>query len=352
MCRTGLFKAPCGAVFIQSDLVPEFKPLFRNPHFLTIAGNFWKRRLDENRFPPVRRTYRITDQVSVLALEQQPEFAAKGQLLLLHGLEGSADSGYMRSFAQAALQSGFGVHRLNLRSCGGTEAFSETMYHSGLTADTIVVAKDLQDKYKQPIFLLGFSLGGNVVLKLAGELGHTHLLNGVCAVSPPIDLARCVKAIGKRENTLYARRFLNRLKNRIVRKSLTSPQTYSTERLSSVHTIWGFDDVYTAPLFGFGTAENYYRTQSAQHFLRDIRVPALIVTAQDDPLVPFEMFDHPALRENPALTLAATKHGGHLGFLARSGPRFWVEKFVLHWIDNLLHEHAGKGTEPNLVAAG
>lgn len=346
---------PCdraGAVFIQSDLVPDFKPLFRNPHLLTIAGNFWKRRLDENRFPPVRQIYRITDQVSVVALEHQPEPAAKGQLVLLHGLEGSADSGYIRSFSQAALESNFGVHRLNLRSCGGTEALSETMYHSGLTGDTIAVAKRLREGYKRPIFLVGFSLGGNVVLKLAGEIGHTDLIAGVCAVSPPIDLARCVKAIGKRENTLYARRFLDRLKQRIIRKSLTSPQSYATKNLRSVRSIWEFDDVYTAPLFGFGTAGNYYRTQSAQHFLSDIRVPTLIVTAKDDPLVPFEIFDHPALRDNPALTLAATKHGGHLGFLGRSRPRFWVEKFVLHWIDNLLREHTGKGTEPNLMAAG
>ncbi len=146
--------------------------------------------MDESRFPPVRRTYRITDRVSVVALEHQPQAEAKAQLILLHGLEGSADSGYMRSFSQAALESGFGVHRLNLRTCGGTEALSETMYHSGLTGDTILVAENLRNKYKQPIFLIGFSLGGNVVLKLAGELGRTHLLAGVCAVSPPIDLAR------------------------------------------------------------------------------------------------------------------------------------------------------------------
>ncbi len=161
-----------------------------------------------------------------------------------------------------------------------------------------------------------------------------------------------MKAIGKRANILYARRFLDRLKKRIMRKSLTSPQSYTTEGLHAVRTIWEFDDRYTAPLFGFGTAENYYRTQSSQQFLRHIRVPTLIVTSKDDPLVPFEIFEHPSLKENPAITLAATEHGGHLGFLAKTKPRFWVERFVLQWVDNVLHERTGEGTHPDLVAAG
>jgi uncharacterized protein len=290
--------------------------------------------------------------VSVVALEHQPENAAKAQLLLIHGLEGSADSGYMRSFTQAALEAGFGVHRLNLRTCGGTEALSETMYHSGLTSDVAAVVQRLEEKHRQQVFAVGFSLGGNVVLKLAGELGHNSTLAGVCAVSPPIDLARCVRAIDKRENILYARRFLERLKQRIVRKSASSPERYSTDGLRPIKTIWEFDDRYTAPLFGFGTADNYYRTQSAQQFLEHVRVPTLIVTAKDDPLVPFEIFSHASIKENPALTLAATEHGGHLGFLARKGPRFWVEQFVLRWVDNVLHEQSGKGIAPELVAAG
>ncbi len=333
-------------------MIPEFEPLFRNPHLLTIAGNFWKRRLDEVRFPPARTVHRITDRVSVLAVEHQPESAAKAQLVLLHGLEGSADSGYIRSFSQASLELGFGVHRLNLRTCGGTEALSETMYHSGLTSDTVAVAKEISRRFGQPVCIIGFSLGGNVVLKLAGEIGETNLIAAVCAVSPPIDLARCVKAIDKRVNLLYAHRFLDRLKQRIARKSVTSPESYTTEGLKAVRSIWEFDDRYTAPLFGFGTAENYYRTQSAQNFLRDIRVPTLIVTAKDDPLVPFEIFNHPSLKANPALTLAATEHGGHLGFLAKKGPRFWVEQFVLQWLDRTLDKQPERGTSPDLFALG
>jgi len=326
-------------------LTTDFKPLFRNPHLLTIAGNFWKRNLDLQRFPFTRNLYKIDPKTTIVVLEHQPADAPRGQILFLHGLEGSAQAGYVSSFSQASLLEGFGVHRINLRTCGGTEALSETMYHSGLTGDTAEIARRIKAKFRQPVFLIGFSLGGNVALKLAGEFGDTDVLSGVCAVSPPIDLATCVRAIDKPSNILYARRFVDRLKQRIRKKSLLSPSTYQADGLNKVRSIWQFDDTYTAPLFGFGNAENYYRTQSASNYLNDVRIPTLVVTSKDDPLVPFSMFDHPAFRVNPALTLAATEHGGHLGFLSSTRPRFWLEHFVLRWISGLLDPSSTVGTE-------
>ncbi len=311
----------------------DFKPLFRNPHLLTIAGNFWRRAINESAFAATRKQYRIDDQTSVVALEHQPRRDARGQIVLLHGLEGSADAGYLASFSQEALTRGFGVHRLNMRTCGGTEDLCETMYHSGLTGDTRAVLEELQRRKIGPLFLAGFSLGGNVALKLAGELGETCLLAGVIAISTPIDLARSVRAIDKPSNFLYARRFLDRLKGRVRRKSRISPGHYSEDGLDEVRTIWEFDDRFTAPLFGFGTAANYYATQSAIDFLPAIRVQTLIITAKDDPLVPFEMYDDPVFRNNPALTLIATEHGGHLGFLSLRRPRFWLDGFVLDWVE-------------------
>jgi predicted alpha/beta-fold hydrolase len=174
-----------------------------------------------------------------------------------------------------------------------------------------------------------------VALKLAGELGKTDLLAGVCAVSTPIDLAECVRQIDKPSNFLYARRFLDRLRDRIRRKSRVSEGLYATEGLNEVKTIWEFDDKFTAPLFGFGTAANYYATQSAARYLNSIRIPALAVTAKDDPLVPFGIYSHPAFSSNPALQLLATEHGGHLGFIARYRPRFWLDNVLLDWINNI-----------------
>ncbi len=316
-------------------MYPEFEPLIRNPHIATIAGNFWRREIDTARFPPVRTEYPIDPNTVVVAIEHQPETSdCLGQLVMLHGLEGSSDAGYIVSLAQDALTRGYGVHRLNMRSCGGTEHLSQTMYHSGLTSDTNFVLQQIRQRLKGPLFLVGFSLGGNVALKFAGELGESDLLDGVCATSAPINLAAAVHAIDRPANRIYARRFLGRLKARIQRKSLTDPQFYSVEGIEAINSIWEFDDRYTAPLFGFGTAANYYATQSSNQYLHAIRIPTLVIAAKDDPLVPFEMYRLPVFDANPALTLIAPESGGHLGFLSRHRPRFWLDQVIMRWVDS------------------
>jgi predicted alpha/beta-fold hydrolase len=317
---------------LQSNLQPEFVPLIKNPHLLTIAGNFWPRAIDEARFPGNLKQYKVAEGLSVSAWEHQPPETASGQIVFLHGLEGSADAKYIASCAQEALVRGFGVHRLNMRSCGESDPLSESMYHSGLTGDTRFVLERLRERFNGPLFLVGFSLGGNVALKLAGELGESNLLAGVCAVSTPIDLAACVRRIARRSNSLYSRRFLGRLRNRIRRMSRLAPHRYGTKGLNKVKTIWEFDDRFTAPLFGFGTAANYYATQSAANFLDAIRISTLVISAQDDPLVPFAIYQHPAFRNNPALRLLTPRYGGHLGFLSRRRPRFWLDGVVLDWL--------------------
>lgn len=311
--------------------MPEFRPIFGNPHVLTIAGNFWPRKIDEQRFPALRREYAVAPGVTIVALEHQPLERPRGQIVLLHGLEGSANAGYFLSFAQEALLRGYGVHRLNMRTCGGTEDLCETMYHSGLTSDT----KFVLERLTGPVFVVGFSLGGNVALKLAGELGESDLVAGFCAISTPIDLAACVRAIDKPSNILYSRRFLKRLRERVRRMSALAPHAYSTAGLDEVKTIWEFDDRFTAPLFGFGSAANYYATQSATNFLDAIRIPTLAISAKDDPLAPFRIYGHSAFQTNPALTLVARERGGHLGFLSRRKPRFWLDGVALDWISSI-----------------
>jgi hypothetical protein len=316
-----------------------------NPHLLTIAANFWPREVDESRFPPFRRVYAPDAATKILVIEHQPAGPARGQILLLHGLEGSSEAGYFKSLAQEALTRGFGVHRSNMRTCGGTESLSETMYHSGLTSDTRFILEEIGRSRPEPLFVVGFSLGGNVALKLAGELGDATALSGVCAISTPIDLAGCVRALDRLSNRIYARRFLKRLKERIRRKSPISPQLYSIDRLDAVRSIWEFDDRYTGPLFGFGNAENYYRTQSCQGFLDAIRTPSLVIHAKDDPLVPSEIYQHRAFAENPYLELLLADHGGHLGFLARQKPRFWLDGVIVDWMERVAGQRSDKITE-------
>jgi hypothetical protein len=157
-------------------------------------------------------------------------------------------------------------------------------------------------------------------------------VTAVCAVSTPIDLKACATALGKRENVIYEQRFLSRLRGRIRLRHKQAPKIYSLEPLKKIRTIYDFDDLYTGPLFGFGNADNYYATQSSNGFLAKIRIPALIIQAKDDPLIPFSVYDHPAFRENPCLTLVAVEHGGHLGFIARHRPRFWLDGVVMDWL--------------------
>ncbi len=284
---------------------------------------------------------------------QEPETEPRGELILVHGLEGSSEAGYARSMSYAALEAGFATHRVNLRSCGGTESLALSNYHSGQTSDVLHILRERKRAANRPIFLAGFSLGGNVSLKLAGELGEagSDLLAGLCAVSTPIDLASCARALGKRENVIYANRFLARLKEKIRIRHRQAPEMYRVEHLKKVRTIYDFDDYYTARLFGFGTAENYYRTQSSNQYLEKIRVPALVVTAKDDPLVPFSVYAHPAFRDNPCLKLVAVDHGGHLGFIARRRPRFWLDGLFLDWVEQTIAgKQAGNKTPAGLVS--
>ncbi len=307
-----------------------FVPLVKDPHLLTILGNFWPRKLDFSRYPERAQLYRTEPDVQVLVQSQSPERPV-AQLVMVHGLEGSGEAGYMRTLAHTALGLNIATHRFNMRTCGGTAKLCPTLYHAGLTSDLFFFLRQLNSAV--PVFLTGFSLGGNVALKLAGELGAdaAGILAGVCAVSTPIDLAASVRRIAEPDNRLYERRFVDRMRQRLL-----STGRYTREQLARPKSIYEIDDQITAPSFGFGTAANYYATQSAVRFVDRIRIPALLLQAEDDSFIPFDCFRNPALAANPNLQLVATKYGGHLGFLSRSAPRFWVDCTVTEWLLSLV----------------
>lgn len=321
-----------------------FEPLFKNPHLATIAGNFWPRPRSELRWPVENVLYEPEPGVKVLVYQQHPGGHPRGELILVHGLEGSGRSGYARSMAAAALEAGYITHRYNMRGCGDSPWHPLANYHSGQTGDLLHVAEERKRLTALPIYAVGFSLGGNVVLKLAGELGDraAALLDAVAAVSTPIDLAASVEQAARPRNFLYQRRFLGKLKERVRRRHHMAPELFTLEHLPKIRNIYDFDDYYTARLFGFGTAANYYRTQSCNQFLEAIRIPALLVQAKDDPLVPFSSYDHPALRNNPHLRLVAVEHGGHLGFLSRRRPRFWLDALVVGWLAEIGNQASGE----------
>lgn len=311
----------------NSDL-PPFRPLVRNPHLLTILGNFATRTLDVERYAVEERLIETEPGVRILVHTQRAAGAVRGELVLVHGLEGSSNAGYLRSMAQLALSEGYAVHRTNMRACGGNDDNCRTMYHAGLTSDTLAILRGIRERTNVPLFLAGYSLGGNVALKLAGELGEAaqKLLTGVIAVSTPIDLAACVRRLGQPQNRIYQWRFVRALKARLRRRGQGGRQ------LDRVRTVYEFDDAYVAKFFDFGTADRYYATQSAIEFVAGIRVPTLLIQAVDDPLIPFEIFSDSRVTGNASIELLAVPHGGHLGFLAAEKPHFWLDRVILEWV--------------------
>ncbi len=248
---------------------------------------------------------------------------------MVHGLEGSGEAGYVRGFSAAGLRAGFAVHRFHMRTCGGTEKLGGTLYHAGLTSDLLFVLRQMQNQGRKPAFLVGFSLGGNVVLKLAGELGAAAgaLIGAVCAVSAPLDLAACARRLAQKENWIYEWRFVRRMRAR-----LRATGRYLSSDVAGLRSVMEIDDRITAPSFGFGNATNYYRTQSASRYLEGIRVPALLIHAKDDPIAPFDSHQFQAAGSNPRIEQCITEYGGHLGFLGRKPHRFWLDEAIMEWI--------------------
>jgi predicted alpha/beta-fold hydrolase len=318
----------------------EPHPRLKNGHAMTIYA--WAR---PRRFPrlgrPAERYFDVAHDARVLAhchWQDDPRRAVT--LLCLHGLEGSSSAHYMCGLADKAFAAGFNVVLLNQRNCGGTERLSAGLYHSGLTGDPRTVIEELRSTDGLPaIVVAGYSLGGNLALKLAGEYGQDapRELLGVVGVSPIIDVAACVDALERRSNLLYEWNFVRNLKSRMRRKHRAWPGTFPIERLSSVRSVRSFDDVFTAPHFGFKDAADYYYRASAMRVIDQVRVPALIVAAKDDPFVPWQPFLDPRLSANRHITLELTEHGGHCAFVGRNGTRdaYWAERRVIEFASAL-----------------
>ncbi len=331
-----------------------FDPLFRNPHVQTIAGRYWPTRLDEGAWQTQPRYFATEPGVTVLAhcngnsptpgaadvnATAGPELppavlsSTRPIVLAVHGLTASSKAPYMLTLAQRALTAGFGVVRLNVRNCGGTEHLAPTLYHSGLTIDLRRVVEQLAPA---PLFLVGFSMGGNMVLKLAGEWGEQpppHV-RAVCGISVPVRLGVCARRLGELHNRIYETRFLRELRWTLWRKHKLMPETFAAPRWDGIRSIYDFDDAITAPAFGFRSADHYYETQSAAGFLERIRVPALLIQAQDDPFIPFEVFRDLALGQNPNLNLEAPPQGGHVAFVAKHAPRFWAIEQTVRFFES------------------
>jgi uncharacterized protein len=307
-------------------------------HAQTIFSWAWPRRFP-NLPAPETRFFDVDRDARVLAhCHWQPDAATRPALLLLHGLNASSDAHYMRGLAAKAFARGLNVIRLNQRNCGNTEHLSAGLFHSGLTMDARHVIGELETTDGiRSVVVAGYSLGGNLALKLAGEYGSAPpaSLRAVAAVSPILEISQCVHALERGSNFVYQWNFTKELKARMRRKDRHWPGRFDLSRLSSIHTVRAFDEVYTAPHFGFANAEDYYYRASAMRVIDQVRLPALIVSSEDDPFVPPAPFRDPKVTGNPCVALVLTAKGGHCGFVSDAGhgsDGYWAEDQVIDFV--------------------
>ena len=320
----------------------DFEPhsLLKNGHAMTIAAVYWPRRFALPKAE--RRLFRVAEDSQLLAACHWQE--GKGRevpvIAIVHGLEGSCDSNYVRGIAEKAYQRGFHVVRLNQRNCGGSEKLTPTLYNSGMSDDYRAVFEELAEKdgFTQ-IFFAGYSMGGNLVTKMAGEYGKEvpRALRGVCGVCPAIDLAASADALDKRENYFYQGHFVRGLMARYSRKVALYPKIYSPHDSGKIGSVREFDDAITAPCFGYRDAQEYYEAAGARKVVARVQLPMLMITAQDDPFVPYESLLAALVEGNPAIRFVAPKHGGHCGFISRHAgvERFWAEQRVVEFCEGL-----------------
>lgn len=332
-----------------ADLGPEwaseFVPLpgVRGAHLQTVIPHYLPRR---NTLPPSEaRRFRVASDVHVLCqCNWQPRREQALTLVLVHGLEGSSEAQYMIGTANKAWDAGMNVVRMNVRSCGGTDALSPTLYHSGMSGDVgEVVHALIAEEHLQHIALAGFSMGGNQVLKLAGEWGRDHStppqIEGVVGISPAMDLAASSSALHEAWNRVYEWWFLWSLRQTLRRKVRLFPSRYKVTRWWW-RSVKDFDDCVTAPHNNFSDAADYYRQASASRVMEHIAVPTLIIHSKDDPMVRITPETLKKLVANPCIRLVETEHGGHCGFLAAANgyDGRWAERMIVAFLSGTCGE--------------
>lgn len=328
----------------------EFHPRrgLRRGHLQTVVSHVLRR---QNLLPqPERRLFRVEADVQIACdCHWQPNRRGAFTALIVHGLEGSSESQYVIGTANKAWAAGMNVVRMNVRNCGGTESLAPTLYHSGMSADVGAVVRELVREEGLPrIGLAGFSMGGNQVLKLAGEWGSGLLgpappeLRAVAAISPAMDLSASADALHLPENRIYEWRFLLSLRARLRRKQALFPDGFVVGK-SWWHSIRDFDHNVTAVLNGFRDAEDYYQQASSSRLLEHIATPTLVVHSNDDPFIRMLPKTRKKLLRNANITYVETAHGGHCGFLASPSTNSdgrWAEVQIVNFF---LHQERRSG---------
>jgi hypothetical protein len=308
----------------------------RGGHIQTVANFFLRRRIAPP--PGERRLIEVESGVKVLChCHWQPERKDALTVIIVHGLEGSSESPYMLGIAAKGMAAGMNVVRMNQRNCGGTDALSATLYHSGRSQDIAAVAQNLLHEDQISRFALaGFSMGGNLVLKLAGEWGNEGppQFRAVVAVCPSMNLAASADALHLAPNRIYEYYFMWQLRRRLRMKARLFPGAFDTARLRGVTTLREFDDKITAYYCGFQGASDYYERSAAANVVDHIAVPALILHAANDPFIRILPETRQKILSNPNIAFVETEDGGHCSFLAKpdGDDGRWAERRVVEFL--------------------
>jgi predicted alpha/beta-fold hydrolase len=262
--------------------------------------------------------------------------AADRVALLVHGLGGSHQSTYMLRTAAKLVAKGVRVFRMDLRGCGAGTGLAMLPVHAGRSEDVgAALAHVIETCPDSPVFLVGFSMGANLVLKLLGELGLQRPANlaGALAVAPPIDLIACAQNMETGLNMLYNRKFLRNLLREAVLRSKRVPREFAPPLHPLPRHLRDFDKRFTAPLGGFESAEDYYHRASSAPLLKEIDAPTVVLAAADDPIVPVGPFAAASYSSSTQLVIVPS--GGHLGFFAKKGAdpdRRWLDWRIVDWV--------------------
>ena len=309
-----------------------------NGHLQTIVGNYLRRAAFE--LSGIRETVEVdpADGSRVRCdcyWQPEPDRAGRLSAVLVHGLEGSSNSQYIQGLAARAWASGCNVICMNMRNCGDTDELSPTLYHSGLSGDVGAVVRHYRKQMVlQRVALVGYSMGGNLVLKLAGEWGAEAPLCAVAAVCPAIDLAAGSDALHEPANRGYEWHFLRRLMRRFRRKAELFPLLYNPATIGPVRSLRDFDHKIVARYCDFRDADDYYYRAAGARVVDRIAVPTLILQANDDPFIRLQPDTRAALNANPHVTLFETPHGGHCAYLSRDGGDdiHWAEATLIRYL--------------------
>lgn len=309
---------------------PFLPPLtLRNGHVQTIVHGLFRRITEV----PFRRNVWTTTDGDFLHLDLL-EGGFPRIAVLSHGLEGSTRSPYIRGIAKALFAAGWDVLAWNNRGCGGMPNRRFEAYHSGYTEDLEALTREVSARYPT-VALIGFSMGGNVTLKYVATAGESlpPQVKTAVAISVPVDLGASSAQLETSENRLYLVRFMRSLKKSMKARAALHPGKVDLDLLERVNDFYTFDDRFTAPMFGFASADDYYRRSSSLPLLHRISRPVLILNALDDPFLPDACYPFDLAQASPHIHLDAPAYGGHCAFLQRK-PITWSEERTLAWLSD------------------